>query len=106
MDEGIQSINMDMEELASGPYEDHSPTKKPLIDVSIAMNTQRSNDEEGSIDGRIKKQIIFSNAVGVSGYSPKSQNLGINVPKIMNASSSNGSLVDHNNAREIILQQL
>ena len=39
MDEGIQSINMDMEELESGPYEDHSPTKKPLIDVSIAMNT-------------------------------------------------------------------
>jgi hypothetical protein len=39
MDEGIQSINMDMEELASGPYEDHSPVKKPLIDVSIAMNT-------------------------------------------------------------------
>jgi hypothetical protein len=30
---------MDMEELESGPYEDHSPTKKPLIDVSIAMNT-------------------------------------------------------------------
>ena len=110
MDEGIQSINMDMEELESGPYEDHSPTKKPLIDVSIAMNTQRSNDrdlnEEGSTDARIKKQIIFSNAVGVSGYSPKSQNLGVNVPKIMNASSSNGSLVDHNNAREIILQQL
>jgi len=39
MDEGIQSINLDMEELESGPYEDHSPTKKPLIDVSIAMNT-------------------------------------------------------------------
>ena len=46
MDEGIQSINMDMEELASGPYEDHSPTKQPLIDVSIAMNTQRSKERD------------------------------------------------------------
>lgn len=76
MDEGIQSINLDIEDNASGPYEDKSPTKKPLIDVSIAMNTQRSNDREGgeesSMDGRIKKQIIFSNAVGISGFSPKS----------------------------------
>ena len=50
---------MDIEDNASGPYEDKSPTKKPLIDVSIAMNTQRSNDKEGgeesSMDGRIKK---------------------------------------------------
>lgn len=76
MDEGIQSINMEMDDHASGPYEDQSPTKKPMIDVSIAMNTQRSNEreggEEGSTDGRVKKQIIFSNAVGFSGFSPKS----------------------------------
>ena len=76
------------------------------MDVNIvASNTQRSNergDGEESSDGRIKKQIIFSNAVG---FSPKS-NLNGGASKIMNASSSNGSLIDHNNAREIIMSQL
>jgi hypothetical protein len=108
IDEGVQSINMDESEEACGPYENQSPQKRkvPMMDVNIAASiTHRSNERmEGdeSSDGRIIKHIIFSNAVG---FSPKS-NLNIGGTKIMNASSSNGSLLDHNNAREVILSQL
>ncbi len=46
MDEGIQSMNMEEGDDASGPYEDKSPQKLkiPVMDVNIAANnTHLSN---------------------------------------------------------------